>query len=73
MKLDSDLAELYGYGVKRLNQQVKRNIERFPEDLMFQLAKEDLEVVKSQFVTSRRNDYEVMKSQFATLNEGWNI
>ena len=67
--LDNDLAELYGYEVKRLNQQVKRNIERFPEDFMFQLAKEDIEVVKSQIVTSRRNDYEVVKSQFATPRE----
>ena len=67
--LDSDLAELYGYEVKRLNQQVKRNIERFPEDFMFQLAKEDLEVVKSQIVTSRRKEYEVVKSQFATSRE----
>ena len=67
--LDGDLAELYGYEVKRLNQQVKRNIERFPEDFMFQLAKEDLEVVKSQIVTSRRKEYEVVKSQFATSRE----
>lgn len=36
--LDSDLAKLYGYTVKRLNEQVKRNIERFPEDFMFQLT-----------------------------------
>ena len=71
--LDNDLAELYGYEVKRLNQQVKRNIERFPEDFMFQLAKEDIEVVKSQIVTSQKNDYEVVKSQFATLNKSRNI
>ena len=35
--LDKDLAEIYGYDVKRLNEQVKRNINRFPEDFMFQL------------------------------------
>ncbi|MDD7147030.1 MAG: ORF6N domain-containing protein, partial [Lachnospiraceae bacterium] len=35
--LDKDLAEIYGYEVKRLNEQVKRNISRFPEDFMFQL------------------------------------
>ena len=35
--LDADLAEIYGYEVKRLNEQVKRNISRFPEDFMFQL------------------------------------
>ncbi len=36
--LDKDLAEIYGYEVKKLNQQVKRNIERFPEDFMFRLS-----------------------------------
>ncbi len=36
--LDSDLAEIYGYEVKNLNRQVKRNIERFPDDFMFQLT-----------------------------------
>ena len=50
--VDSDLAELYGYDVKALNQQVKRNIERFPEDFMFQLTKEEYDNLKSQFVTS---------------------
>jgi len=37
--LDKDLAEIYGYEVKKLNQQVKRNIERFPEDFMFRLSR----------------------------------
>lgn len=37
--LDYDLAEFYGYEVKALNQQIKRNIDRFPEDFMFQLKK----------------------------------
>ena len=51
--LDYDLAELYGYEVKALNQQVKRNIDRFPEDFMFQLKKEEVpkEFSKSQIVT----------------------
>ena len=56
--LDSDLAELYGYEVKRLNEQVKRNINRFPEDFMFQLTEEEIP--------------ERLKSQFATLNENGN-
>ena len=56
--LDSDLAILYGVETKRLNQQVKRNIERFPEDFMFQLTQEE--------VTCSR-------SQIATLNEGTNL
>ena len=55
--LDQDLAEIYGYKVKNLNQQVKRNLTRFPEDFMFQLTKEEVELVKSQFVTSRNINY----------------
>ena len=47
---DSDLAKLYGVETKVLNQAVKRNIQRFPEDFMFQLTKE--ECLRSQFVTS---------------------
>lgn len=55
--LDQDLAEIYGYQVKNLNQQVKRNLTRFPEDFMFQLTKEEMESVKSQFVTSRNTNF----------------
>ena len=55
--LDYDLAEIYGYEVKALNQQVKRNSGRFPEDFMFQLTRDELEFVKSQFVTSRENNF----------------
>jgi len=55
--LDYDLAEVYGYEVKNLNQQVKRNIARFPEDFMFQLTREEIESVKSQFVISRENNF----------------
>ena len=51
--LDYDLAEIYGYEVKRLNEQVKRNINRFPEDFMFQLSREEIDFVKSQIATSR--------------------
>ena len=54
--LDQDLAEIYGYEVKVLNQQVKRNITRFPEDFMFRLSREETESVKSQIVTSRENN-----------------
>ena len=56
--LDSDLAELYGYEVKKLNQQVKRNMDRFPEDFMFQLQKEEIP--------------DSSKSQIVTLNESGN-
>ncbi len=50
--LDRDLASLYGVSTAALNQAVRRNIARFPDDFMFQLTKEELENWKSQFVTS---------------------
>ena len=50
--LDKDLAEMYGVEVKRLNEEVKRNITRFPEDFMFQLAQTEWRHLKSQFATS---------------------
>lgn len=53
--LDSDLAELYEVPPKRLNEQVRRNINRFPEDFMFQLTE---------------NEYESLRSQIATLEKG---
>lgn len=51
--LDTDLAELYDVPVKRLNEQVKRNRERFPSDFMFQLTTEDQESLRSQNATSK--------------------
>lgn len=50
--LDRDLAALYGIENKRLNEQVKRNIARFPEDFMFQLDKNEFQNLKSQIATS---------------------
>ena len=50
--LDRDLAELYGVETKRLKEQVRRNIERFPEDFMFELTKEEIKNLRSQFATS---------------------
>ena len=50
--LSADLAELYGVTVKGLNQAVKRNLDRFPEDFMFQLSREEFNDLKSQIVTS---------------------
>src|SRR5207245_11124146 len=52
--LDSDLAELYGVRTKRLNEQVKRNIDRFPADFMFRLNQEESDRLRSQFATSKR-------------------
>ncbi len=60
--LDSDLAVLYGVDTKVLNQAVSRNIERFPEDFMFQLTWEECENLRSQIVTSS------LRSQIVTLN-----
>jgi hypothetical protein len=51
--LDSDLAELYGVSVKRLNEQVKRNAERFPEDFMFRLTADEFKALRSQIATSK--------------------
>ncbi len=50
--IDSELAQLYGVSTKVFNQAVKRNINRFPEDFMFQLSEGDIENLRSQFVTS---------------------
>ena len=50
--LDSELAELYGVETKRLNEQTKRNLDRFPDDFMFQLKPEEFENLKSQSATS---------------------
>jgi ORF6N domain len=67
--LDSDLAELYGVDTKRLNEAVKRNLERFPSDFMFQLTEEEMEVLKSQIATSN-NAEPSLRSQIATLKRG---
>ena len=78
--LDRDLARLYGVETKRLNQQVQRNLERFPEDFMFQLTKEEAELSRSQFATLNdgsdnlksqlaTSSEDSSRSQFATLNE----
>ena len=69
--LDFDLATMYGVETRRLNEQVKRNIERFPEDFMFQLTKGELEILKSQIVISNivdNQDDRNWKSQIATSN-----
>jgi phage regulator Rha-like protein len=53
--LDSDLANLYGVKTRELNQTVKRNISRFPEDFMFQLIDKEAEHLRSQIVTSKKS------------------
>ena len=52
--VDFDLAMLYGVLNKRLNEQVKRNIKRFPDDFMFQLTKEEWNALRSQFATTKK-------------------
>lgn len=55
--LDSEFAELYGMETRRLNEQVKRNRERFPQDFIFELNAEEFRNLKSQFATSSWGDY----------------
>lgn len=50
--LDSDLAEIYGYELKRFNEQVKHNIQRFDEDFRFQLTKYEVDYLRSKFSTA---------------------
>lgn len=52
--IDSDLAELYGVETRRLKEQVKRNIRRFPEDFMFVINQEELKCLRSKIATSNR-------------------
>jgi hypothetical protein len=54
--IDRDLAELYGVETKQLKRQVRRNIERFPEDFMFELSDEEFQDWRSQFGTSNESD-----------------
>ncbi len=55
--LDFEIAKIYGYTTKAFNQQVKRNIQKFPEDLMFQLSKEEADTIsRSQIVTMKADD-----------------
>ena len=71
--LDKDLAGLYEVETKRINEQVKRNIERFPEEFCFQLTKEEVENLRSQFATLNtensflRSQNETSKSEIPTL------
>jgi len=75
--LDSDLARLYGATTKRLNEQVKRNRERFPDDFMFRLTARESAALRSQFATSSSqasNQGDARsRSQIATLKRGENI
>jgi hypothetical protein len=52
--LDADLAKIYGIPTSRLNEAVKRNRERFPDDFLFQLSKDEFDVLKSQIAISNK-------------------
>ena len=78
--LDFDLAKIYGYDTKYLNRQVQRNIEKFPEDFMFQLTNDEIEtILRCQNVTTNSNlrskktaATSNLRSQFATAKESKN-
>ena len=63
MLLNSDLAELYGVTAKRLNEQVRRNIDRFPEDFIFPVSSQELVALRSQFATLKlgRGAHRILK------------
>ncbi len=68
--LDRDLADLYGVETRVLNQAIKRNIERFPEDFMFQLSSEETENWKSQIVMSNSLKMGLRRSPYAFTELG---
>ena len=68
--LDRDLAEMYGVQTKALNQAVKRNFTRFPEDFMFQLTNQETQNWKSQIVTSNTIKMGIRRNPFAFSEHG---
>ena len=68
--LDRDLAKLYGVETKVFNQAVKRNIDRFPIDFMFQLSKDEFEDWKSQIVTSNSDKMGLRKMPYVFTEQG---
>jgi hypothetical protein len=68
--MDRDLAELYGVDTRTLNQAVKRNLKRFPEDFMFQMTPEELKTWKSQIVISNSERMGLRKPPFVFTEQG---
>jgi len=68
--LDRDLAELYGVETRVLKQAVRRNAKRFPEDFMFEMTKEELEVWRSQFATSNQDKKGLRYAPFCFTEQG---
>lgn len=68
--LDRDLAGLYGVETRRLKEQVRRNIDRFPEDFMFEMTKQELADWRSQFATSNREKMGIRIPPFVFTEHG---
>ena len=68
--LDRDLAELYGVETKYLKRQVKRNLQRFPDDFMFELSEQEFKDWRSQFVTSNKDKMGLRYAPFAFTEDG---
>ena len=68
--LDRDLAELYGVETKRLKEAVRRNIDRFPEDFMFEMSSRELEDWRTQFATSNSEKMGLRRPPFCFTEQG---
>jgi len=68
--LDRDLAELYEVEVKRLNEAIKRNSDRFPSDFMFQLTNDEWEILRSRIATTNKNVFKVRFLPYAFTEHG---
>lgn len=70
--IDFDLSMLYGVRTKVLNQSVKRNIKRFPDDFMFQLTQDEWNILRSQLTTAKQSENKtiiLLRSQFVTAKD----
>jgi len=68
--IDRDLAELYGVETKYLKRQVKRNLQRFPDDFMFELSEQEFKDWRSQFVTSNKDKMGLRYAPYAFTEDG---
>lgn len=68
--IDRDLAQLYGVELKRLNEAVKRNIKRFPQNFMFQLSQDEWDILRSQIASTNSNISKVRYLPFAFTEHG---
>jgi hypothetical protein len=71
--LDYDLAELYGTETKRLNEQVKRNLSRFPKDFMFRLTAKEWQMMRSQIATASSAPKDIRSRKVTALQEKRNV